>query len=519
MAQPLIFISSESKTARRKLAEDLAKKLGCRCLCREDLVDDATKAGIPVGKLEVAMTRSPAMSEKLARQKERYLSFITATLCEMAKDQCFVYHGRAGHLLLQGIPHILRVRLVIPHETRIVEAMEELRLGREKAVEYVKNVDEDIDRWVRYFYGINRNEPGQYDVVINLENMSIPNASAMLCSMAQLPDFQTTPASLRTMENRTLEAFARKCLAMDPATAAADLKVRADDGVVTVTYMPRQPGVAEKIPQVLEKLEKCKQVMCTMASTNILWIQEKFDPQSQTLQQLNEIAKRWDAAIELARFTVPADLENMYGSSYTETIEKKEEALAGAGMAAQPKAYEYNGGIEDDVETAEQKNDEGGVLETIQELVNLGRSGGATSVRGNFHSLLSLIRKDVNYSLVVIGDLFLAKSHESRLRLRRELGGYLADRLNIPVIASEELQQKYLVGKKQFLKLAVYGAVVALIYSLIFHFQGPLISFLGATGEVKDRVLRMLFIILIVPVVAFLYGAFAGLFLKFLKFE
>ncbi|GAB4344873.1 MAG: hypothetical protein Kow0099_24640 [Candidatus Abyssubacteria bacterium] len=518
MAMPLIFISSESKTARKLLAEDLAKKLGCKCLCREDMIFEATQAGIPVGKLEVAMVKSPAMSEKLARQKERYLAFITANLCELAKEQHFVYHGRAGHLLLQGISHVLKVRLVVPHETRIAQAMEELRLNREKAVEYVKNVDEDIDRWVRYFYGIPRDEPGQYDIVINLENMSLQNASAMLCSMAELPDFRPTPASMRAMENRALEAKARKMLAMDIRTANADLKVRANDGVVTVTYMPRQPKMAEAIPAVLEGLEGCKQLMCTMASTNILWVQEKFDPHSETFHQLNQIAQRWDAAIELVRFTVPPDLENLFGGSYVEADQSLEQAAVTTEATLGAQKVEYNGGIEDDVES-EPVGDEGGVTETIQELVNIGRSGGAHTVRGNFHSLLSLVRKDVNYSLIVLGDMFLSKPHEVRTRMRRELGGYLGDRLNIPIIGSEDLQKKYLVGKKQLLKLTAYAAAVTLIYLLVFNYEELILSFLGANETVSQRILRMAALVMFIPLVAYLYGTVASLLLKFLKFE
>ncbi|UCD56867.1 MAG: cytidylate kinase family protein, partial [Candidatus Hydrogenedentota bacterium] len=493
---------------------------GYACLCREDLIYEATRAGIPVGKLEVAMVKSPAMSERLARQKERYLAFITSQLCERALKDTFVYHGRAGHMLLQGISHILKVRLVVDHETRIAEAMQQLKLGRERAVEYVKNVDEDIERWVRYFYGVHRDEPGQYDIAVNLENMSLPNASAMLCYMADLPDFRPTPASQRALESRAVEASARKRLALDPQTANADLKVRAEHGVVTVTYMPRQPGVAEVIPKVLEGLEGCKEVMCTMASSNILWVQETFDPHCEAFHQINQIAQRWDAAVELVRFTVPPDLEDMFGGSYVETEQVLEEpsGIATGLSGGEPQKAEYNGGIEDDVE-AEEVQDEGGISATIRELVNVGRSGGAHTIKGNFHTLLSVIRRDVNYSLIVLGDLFLSKSHETQVRMMRELGGYLSDRVGVPVIAADELQKKYLVGKTQFLKILLYSAAVVAIYFLVFRFQEPILSFLGSTEHAQQRILRMLALFLFIPVIAYLYSTVTSLLLKFLKFE
>jgi hypothetical protein len=309
-------------------------------------------------------------------------------------------------------------------------------------------------------------------------------------------------------------------LALDPQTANADLKVRADEGVVTVTYMPRQPGVAELIPKVLEGLERCKELMCTMASTNILWVQEKFDPHCAAFHQLNQIAKRWDAAIELVRFSVPPDLEDLFGGSYVETVQAFEEpsrAAAGPAGGGSQKT-EYNGGIEDDVEV-EPVRDEGGVSATIQELVNIGRSGGAHTMKGNYHTLLSVIRKDVKYSLIVLGDLFLSKSHETQVRMMRELGGYLSDRVGVPVIMADELQKKYLVGKTQMLKIALYAAAVAVIFFLVFRFQEPIMSFLGPTEHVQQKILRMAAIFLFIPVIAYLYSTVTSLVLKLLKFE
>jgi cytidylate kinase len=515
---PLIFISSESKRWRRQLAEDLAKKLGYECFCREDLVESATAAGIPVGKLEMAMVKSPAMSERLARQKERYLAFITSHLCERARSHNFVYHGRAGHLLLPGIAHVMKARLVVDQESRILEAMQDLKLSSEKAREYVKNVDEDIERWVRYFYGVRRDEPGQYDIVINLENMSLPNASSLLCYMADLPDFRPTPASLKAMENRSLEARARAKLALDARTMSADLKVRAADGVATITHMPRQPNIAEIIPQVLEGLEGCKEVMCTMASTNILWVQENFNPKGEAFGQLNQLAKRWDAAIELIRFSVPPEMENMLkGSPAPAEQAGAANGIPVSGGDAWNRAE--NGGIEDD-EEASANDDQGGVSATIEELINEGRSGGAHTIEGNFHDLLSAIRRDVSYSLIVLGDLFSSKSHETQTRMRRELSGYLNDRLSIPVITTDELQKKYLLGMKQYVKVLGYSAVVAALYLLVFHFQDPILSFLGgAEKPLLTKVVRSAIIFLFVPAVAYLYGTVASIVLKALKFE
>ncbi len=333
----IVIISSTSAALRKEVAENLAGKLGYPCLGREELVDQATEAGIPVGKLEMSVIKSPAQSEGLARLKERYLAFITAGICERAGGGNLVYHGRGGHLLLPNVSHVFRVRLVPNREYQIQSNMLKLRMDRPKAEKYDQQVNEDIERWVHVIHSQDMNDPKQYDMVLNLENMGIANTGAALCSMVDLPDFRPTPASLDVMGNYCLAARARMRLALDERTSWADLTVSANEGVITVTYMPRQVQVAQSIPEVVSGLKGVKEILATMAETNILWIQEIFNPQSETFTQINQIAQRWGAAIELLRFT-PSD----------ELIIGEEEE----GLPAMPPPLKgkdpYTGGIEED---------------------------------------------------------------------------------------------------------------------------------------------------------------------------
>ncbi len=332
----LIIISSTSAALRKEVSESLAQKLGYACLSREELVDQATAAGIPVGKLEMSVIKSPAQTERLARLKERYLAYITSGLCERAGEGNLVYHGRGGHLLLPNVSHIFRVHLVPNQEQEIHGKMLQLRLDHPKAEKYIEQVNQDIEKWVHLIHGQDLHDPKQYDLILNLEHMSLANASTALCSLAELPDFRPTPASLKAMENYCLASRARMKLSLDDRTAESDFTVSANEGVVTVTYMPRQSQAGRFIPEVLADLEGTREILATMAETNILWIQEKYDPGSEAFIQINQIAQRWGAAVELLRF-IPSEEVGM---------EAAEEGDAGPKAVIDPK--EYTGGIEDD---------------------------------------------------------------------------------------------------------------------------------------------------------------------------
>ncbi len=296
---PIIFICSVPFGGGESLGKSVARKLGCRYVGREEIVSRANECGIPVGKLEVAAVKRPAFQERLARLKERYLAVATAVVCENAAEENIVYYGRAAHLLLPGVSHTLRVRVIPDQEQRLESAMQRTRLSKEKAETFLAEVDGDIRNWVRFMHGVDMEDPKKYDFILNLERTSLESAATALCAIAGLPDFKPTPDSRKALEERLLQSRTRNALALDERTSNLDLAVRSSEGVVTITYMPRQAAEAQLIPEVLADLPGCRQLYCTMASTNILWIQEDFGADSPAFAEVTELARRWDAAVEL----------------------------------------------------------------------------------------------------------------------------------------------------------------------------------------------------------------------------
>jgi cytidylate kinase len=502
-AMPIIFVCSVPFGGGERLARSLAEKLGYAYLSREDVVAKANEAGIPVGKLELAMVKKPAVRERLARLKQRYLAVATATIAEKSAEGDLVYYGRAGHLLLPGVSHVLRVRLIPEQDQRVETVMQRTKLSREKAEGFLRDIDSDIRAWVHFVHGVEMDDLRRYDVSMNLENMSLENAAAALCGIADLPDFRPTPASRRALEERLLQARARIRLALDDRTADADLTVRSSDGVVTVSYPPGQAEVAAVIPEVLRGIPGCREVRCTVASTNILWIQEEFRPDSKALEHINELALRWDAAVELLRY-LPAD--------------QQLRVEAGAAETSSPRLRAATGGVEDDVVESFNPADRT-YRETIDALVREGRSGGAQTVAGGIEKLLAAINPEINYSLVAVGDLFLQKPTAVRTRNTRELTGAIAHRMKAPVISTAELESKVHFGLPQVLKFAVAALAVVVVYFLVFHYQGPMLDVLGGGGHRQRPWVAPLLVAAVAPFIAWTYGIVASSLLKLVRLE
>lgn len=267
---PVVTISRGTFSGGRALAECLAARLGYQCLSREVILDAANEYGIPADKLTAAMEKAPSFWQQLTGERIDYLAYVRAALCERAREGNLVYHGHAAHLLLAGISHVMRVRVVADMEYRVKAAMRDQRLPRERAVAYIKKVDEERVRWTRFLYGVQWGDPTLYDVVLNLTHVTIDDACEILALMAKQDTFQPTAESIQAMEDLALGCRVWTVLARDPRTSAADLTVVAARGIVTVTGTTGSETVVENIPTVASQVEGVRDVRCEVG-IGLVW--------------------------------------------------------------------------------------------------------------------------------------------------------------------------------------------------------------------------------------------------------
>jgi len=501
---PIIMISSLPHCSAEKLAEDLGSKTGWPTLSRRELADQAHAQGIKLGRIETSIIKKPINNERLAREKDIYLAHITAAICEKARDGNLIYEGRAGHLLLPGVRHRLRVGLMAPKETRIEKAIADLNLPREKVSSYLDQIDEDFEKWVHYVHRAEWKDPGYFDFFINLQTISLSHASELLFNIASLSDYCTTTETRKAMENHHLTAKAKLRLSTDERTRRANFWVRAVDGTVTVTYMPGQKGIDHAIIDVLDQLEGCNKVQCTMAETNVLWVQERFHGVDENFQHINQIAQRWGAAVELLQIVPRSEL------ACDECIAAAANEVGNPSADSEPAAY--TGGVEDD--GPEVSSNDGGLGKVMEELVSIGRSGGGKTITGGSEEIIEAVKDATNCSLVVLGDIFLDKGREARKRQVRELSLNVRERFKVPVVTSDEIRSRFFFGPRQAVKLVTFALAAACIYAAVFMFQDVILNFLGGPMHQDAKVISAICVVLFVPFVAYLYGTVTGLLLK-----
>jgi cytidylate kinase len=230
----IVTISRGSFSGGKMLAECLARTLQYRCVDRDVIVEGAAARGVSQEELRAALEKPPTLLERLQHKKYLYLVLIQAALTEEVRTGRAVYHGNAGHLLLKGGPHILRVRIIAPMEFRIKMAQERLKLAREEVIAYIHRMDQDRRKWTHYLYGVDWGDPALYDLVLNVEYMSIPEACSAVSTLVRQRCFEFTPEDQAAMDDLALASRVRAELALHDSTSHLEVDVVSQRGTLTI---------------------------------------------------------------------------------------------------------------------------------------------------------------------------------------------------------------------------------------------------------------------------------------------
>ena len=256
----IVTISRGTFSGGKKLAECVSEKLGYRCLARNELAEAARRYGVSEEKLSKAIGEAPHFWERFTAERTRYLACARAALVSEVRDSNSVYHGLAGHFLLQGVPQVLRVRVVADMEFRIKAAMERGALSRENAIHVIRTMDEKRAKWVKFLYHVDWSNPSLYDLVINLDKISLASACELVCCAVSLDEYQPSPQWHTTMNDMTLSTHIRALLAADENIGDTGIDVNSDHGLVTISGIVEWTEDIARIEELVAKVPEVRHV-------------------------------------------------------------------------------------------------------------------------------------------------------------------------------------------------------------------------------------------------------------------
>lgn len=265
----IISISRGSYSLGQRTAEKLAEKLGYECISREFLLEASDQFHVPEMKLLKAIHDAPSLLDRFTYGKTRYIAYGRAALLGYLQKDNIIYHGLAGHFFLQGIPHILKVRIIANLDNRIKIVQRRDNVNADKARLILKKDDEERYRWSHRLYGIDTRDPDLYDMLLHIDRLTVDDAVDIILNTIKKPSFNTTDKSRQMINNLALAArIEAKLINEFPA-----IKVAADNGNIIADLK----GNFEKNEEIILQIEKAVKKMEGVATVQINIIPLVYD--------------------------------------------------------------------------------------------------------------------------------------------------------------------------------------------------------------------------------------------------
>ena len=227
----IITISRGSYSRGKEVAEKVAQALGYECLSRDILLEASERYNIPEIKLIRAIHDAPSILQRFSYGKEQYVAYLRAALLRRVQKDNVVYHGLAGHFLLEGVPHLLKVRIIADLEDRVAEEMKREKISAEEARRILVKDDEERRKWGLKVYGTDTWDPNLYDMVIHIKTITVDAAAEIIQCAVERPCFQTTPESQKLVDEMSLAARVEAALVEE----IPSVKVEVKDGEVFIS--------------------------------------------------------------------------------------------------------------------------------------------------------------------------------------------------------------------------------------------------------------------------------------------
>jgi cytidylate kinase len=220
----IVTISRGSYSRGKEVAEKLARALGYECLSRDILLEASERFNIPEIRLIRAIHDAPSILQRFTYGKEQYVAYIRAALLRHVQKDNVVYHGLAGHFLLRGIPHVLKVRIIADLEDRVAEEMKRENISAAEARRILLKDDEERRKWSLKVYGTDTWDPSLYDLLINIKCIKVDEAVDIIKCAVKGSCFQATPESQGLVDEMSLAARIEAALVQEIPSVKVEIK-------------------------------------------------------------------------------------------------------------------------------------------------------------------------------------------------------------------------------------------------------------------------------------------------------
>ena len=176
-------------TKGTEIAKLVAKELNYAFYDTEDIEKTAKEMGFLDDVREVNDKVPPPLKRFFSYRPEICLDHLYTVIYELARRGSAVLLGRGGNMLFRSLPYAFHVRVIASEEKRTRNLVER-GYKQDAVVMVMERSDHERESFIKFAFHRDWNNPELYDIVLNMDNLTVNVAADMILCAARAKEAQ-----------------------------------------------------------------------------------------------------------------------------------------------------------------------------------------------------------------------------------------------------------------------------------------------------------------------------------------
>lgn len=159
----IVTLTRQSGSFGDEIGMLIARRLGYTFFDKHEIERRIIAKGLPKEEFIKYDERKPTFLARYAKNRDRYLNFLSSVVLEIAKEGNCVIIGRGAFLFLRDVPNHIALRFVAPFEERIKHMMELKNIETEKTAQLL--LEKSDKRKVAFYKSCFKYDLNSYDFI------------------------------------------------------------------------------------------------------------------------------------------------------------------------------------------------------------------------------------------------------------------------------------------------------------------------------------------------------------------
>ncbi len=182
----VITLSRQTGTSGEEIARQVARALDMQVVDREIISEEMGSEAVD-HSLERVLGSHLGIVDRVERlqRASRYLDAISTALLDVARVGRAVILGRGAQVVLQEWPDAVHVKVVGSFSARVTNMVRMGTMAEENIEQYLRGSDERRRAFHLELYGVDWDDPGLYDLIVNPSRTGMEGAVGAIVALAR----------------------------------------------------------------------------------------------------------------------------------------------------------------------------------------------------------------------------------------------------------------------------------------------------------------------------------------------